>query len=104
MTAKKWGVPVIVCGPHYEPVVYPNDRIANVRVECCGLPDDVARKEGCEAYRDRMLECSGPEQEGCWYNDAPAGNCWLTADQVRDCDYAEACPLVATLPRAKVEN
>jgi hypothetical protein len=104
VTARKWGVPVIVCGPHYEKVVYPNDRMANVRAECCGLPDAIARKEGCEAARDRMMECAGPGRVPCpSANDAMRRGPWYVSEHtVRHCDDAAACPLQATLPRATV--
>lgn len=102
MTAKQWGEPVIVCGPHYEKVIYPNDRIANVRVDCCGLPDDVARKEGCEAYRDRMEPCDGLGfgAATCAYNESSIGRVWVNKDHVRDCE-ADECPLKLSLPKAR---
>lgn len=99
MTKKKWGVPVIVCGPHYEPVVYPHDRIANVRAECCGLSAYDAAREGCEAYRDRLAPCMGPDDAGCYWDEEgyPSTEHWLSEQAARDCN-DERCPLKATLP------
>lgn len=103
MTARKWGQPVIICGPHYEKIVYPNDRIANARAECCGLDARDANREGCEARRERMEPCKGPAGEPVcsYWTDGSAGIAWVTESLVRDCEVGERCPLAATLKEAK---